>query len=110
MDGQVLSGLLKRAVIPVICLAISGYFLSHALAGPTGIFALDGIREKRALLEAERERLLAEEGRLAAEIALLDPSGADPDYADELVRRHLGVARPDELIVPLPDETQAGSR
>jgi hypothetical protein len=38
---------------------------------------------------------------LTRDIDLLDPRGADPDFADELVRRHLGVIRPDELIVPL---------
>jgi len=38
---------------------------------------------------------------LAHRAALLDPRRVDPDLADELVRRDLGVARPDELVVPL---------
>ena len=33
--------------------------------------------------------------------ALLDPNKADPDMADELVRKDLGLVRPDEVIVPL---------
>jgi cell division protein FtsB len=32
---------------------------------------------------------------------LLDPRKADPDMADELVRKDLGLVRPDEVIVPL---------
>jgi cell division protein FtsB len=32
---------------------------------------------------------------------LLDPKKADPDMADELVRRDLGLVRPDEVIIPL---------
>jgi hypothetical protein len=32
---------------------------------------------------------------------LLDPRRADPDMADELVRRDLGLVRPDEVVVPL---------
>ena len=32
---------------------------------------------------------------------LLDPNKADPDMADELVRKDLGLVRPDEVIVPL---------
>ena len=34
-------------------------------------------------------------------VALLDPKHVDPDMADELVRKQLGVANPDEVIVPL---------
>ena len=33
--------------------------------------------------------------------ALLDPRKADPDMADELVRRDLGLVRADEVILPL---------
>ena len=33
--------------------------------------------------------------------ALLDPRKADPDIADELVRKDLGLVRPDEVIIPL---------
>jgi len=32
---------------------------------------------------------------------LLDPRKADPDMADELVRKKLGLVRPDEVIIPL---------
>jgi cell division protein FtsB len=32
---------------------------------------------------------------------LLDPRKADPDMAEELVRKDLGLVRPDEVIVPL---------
>ena len=35
--------------------------------------------------------------------ALLDPRKADPDMADELVRKDLGLVRPDEVIVTLED-------
>jgi cell division protein FtsB len=31
----------------------------------------------------------------------LDPRHVDPDLADELIRRQLGVVRHDEVIVPL---------
>ncbi len=47
-----------------------------------------------AELEAERQQLRHRS-------ALLDPRKADPDIADELVRRDLGLVRPDEVIVPL---------
>lgn len=102
MDRLALAGLLRRASLPAICLAVGGYFLAHAFTGPSGVLALEGIRAQRARLEADQARLEAERAALERQIGLLDPRGADPDLADELVRRHLGVIRPDELVVPLP--------
>lgn len=107
IDGA-LAGLLRRALLPALCLAVGGYFLAHAFTGPSGILALEGIRAEQARLAAERARLEAERDALARRIALLDPRGADPDLADELVRRHLGVVRPDELVVPLPPAPSDG--
>lgn len=102
MNQGALAGLLKRALLPTLCLAVGGYFLAHAVSGPSGILALQAIRAERAQLEAVQARLEAERDALGRRIALLDPRGADPDYADELVRRNLGVMRPDEIVIPLP--------
>jgi len=33
--------------------------------------------------------------------ALLNPKKADPDLADEMVRKDLGLVRSDEVILPL---------
>jgi cell division protein FtsB len=107
MAVNMIGELVRRAAVPTLCLMVSAYFLHHAVIGPTGLLALDGVRAEKARLEAERAALEAEERRISAEISLLDPAGADPDYADELVRRHLGVVRPDEVIVPLPDAAPA---
>jgi cell division protein FtsB len=96
-----LGGYLKGAALPVGCLLVILYFGNHALFGPSGLLALDDIRQERAALAARHARLEAEQAALERSIRLLDPRGVDPDYADELVRRHLGVVRPDEVIVPL---------
>lgn len=97
---------IARAAIPAACLMIAAYFAGHALFGQTGVLALSDIHARKAELRAEHERLLESKRALDRDVALLDPRGVDPDYADELVRRHLGVVRPDEVIVPLPPETQ----
>jgi len=57
----------------------------------------------RALKErqAELAQLEAQKAQLRHHSALLDPKKADPDMADELVRRDLGLVRPDEVVVPL---------
>ncbi len=101
--------LFARAALPVSCLLVAGYFLAHALFGSSGLLALEDIRAERARLLSERAELAARRADLERRIALLDPRGADPDYADELVRRHLGVIRPDEIVIPLPPaEAPAG--
>lgn len=101
MQSATILDLMKRAALPAACLLIILYFGTHALFGPSGYFALDDIRRERAELQERQAALMQRKAALSRDIALLDPKGADPDFADELVRRHLGVIRPDEVIVPL---------
>src|SRR3982750_2590744 len=93
--------LIKRAAMPALVLLILGTFAGHAIAGPNGILAWGGYH--RALKERQAELVKIEEERaqLRHRSALLDPRKADPDMADELVRKGLGLVRPDEVIVPL---------
>ena len=51
--------------------------------------------------QVELAQLEQERAQLRHRSALLDPRKADPDMADELVRKDLGLVRPDEVIVPL---------
>jgi len=108
MQPATLFDLMKRAALPALCLLVMMYFGVHALFGSSGYLALDDIRRSRAELEERQAVLNQRRAALVRDIDLLDPRGADPDFADELVRRHLGVIRPDELIVPL-DRPEAGT-
>lgn len=100
--------LIRRAALPALCLMVAAYFGVHAIAGSTGLLALDEIRTQQDRLMIEQAHLELRRAALERDITLLDPAGADPDFADELVRRHLGVIRPDEVIVPLePPESRA---
>jgi cell division protein FtsB len=94
-------GMIRRAAMPALALIIIGTFGGHAVAGPNGLFAWGGyhrdLQDRRAeliLLEAERDRLKHRS-------ALLNPKKADPDMADEMIRRDLGLVRADEVILPL---------
>lgn len=98
-----LQALFRRAALPAACLMVAAYFGAHALLGEAGVLALDEIRSEKARLLSEQAVLEARNADLNRRIALLDPKGADPDYADELVRRNLGVIRPDEIVIPLPE-------
>jgi cell division protein FtsB len=53
--------------------------------------------------KAELAALEAERDDLRHKSALLDPRKADPDLADEMVRKDLGLVRADEVVVPLED-------
>ncbi len=110
MQPATLIDLMKRAALPAVCLLVMLYFGVHAVFGSSGYLALDDIRRSRGDLEGRHIALQQRRAALSRDIALLDPRGADPDFADELVRRHLGVIRPDELIVPLDRPSRAGPR
>ena len=94
-------GLIRRAAMPALALIIVGTFAGHAIAGPNGVLAWGGYH--RALKERQAELVSIEQERaqMRHRSALLDPRKADPDMADELVRKDLGLVRPDEVIIPL---------
>lgn len=101
MGGKRNIGLVRRAFWPALALLIVGNFAGYAIAGPNGLFAWGGYHHDLQERKAELVKLEAEKQRLRHRSALLDPRKADPDIADELVRRDLGLVRPDEVIVHL---------
>ena len=95
--------MVRRMVWPALSLVIIGTFAGHAVAGPNGLLAWGGYHREMEQRKVELAQLETERDRLKHRSALLDPRKADPDMADELVRRDLGLVRPDEVIVPLED-------
>jgi cell division protein FtsB len=93
--------LIRRAAIPALALIVVGTFAGHAIAGPNGILAWGGYHRALQERKAELAQIQAQQAQLKHRSDLLDPRKADPDIADELVRRDLGLVRPDEVIVPL---------
>ena len=94
-------GLIRRALGPALALIVIGTFAGHAIAGPNGLFAWGGYHRDLQIRQAELAKLDAVRAQLRHRSALLDPRKADPDMADELVRRDLGLVRADEVILPL---------
>ena len=93
--------LIRRAAWPAAGMLIIAYFLGAAVIGENGVLAWGDYRRARAERSVVLARLEAERARLAHRSQLLDPAHADPDLAEELVRRELGLVRPDEVIIPL---------
>ncbi|SFG28545.1 Septum formation initiator [Novosphingobium sp. CF614] len=81
-------------------LLLMGLFV---VAGPSGLIAWS---ENQRMLEQRRVKLvelMAERDRLKNRVNLLAPNKVDPDLAGELLRGNLNVARPDEMVMLLPE-------
>jgi cell division protein FtsB len=94
-------GLIRRAAWPALALVVVGTFAGHAIAGPNGILAWGSYHRALQQRQTELAQIERDHAALRHRSNLLDPRKADPDIADELVRKDLGLVRPDEVIVPL---------
>ncbi|WP_375421849.1 septum formation initiator family protein [uncultured Sphingomonas sp.] len=92
---------MKRAALPAIGFTLMAFFGAYAVLGPNGILAYGDY--KRQLVKREKHYAELDQQRtvLKNRVALLDPDHANPDMVDEMVRKELNVAHPDEVIVPL---------
>lgn len=77
------------------------FFGIYAVLGPNGLFAYGDYQ--RQLTRRDQDYVALDHRRevLRNRVSLLDPDHANPDMVDEMVRRQLNVAHPDEVIVPL---------
>jgi cell division protein FtsB len=95
--------IIKRAAWPAVALLICANFVGYAVAGSNGILSWGDYRRQKAEKLVELSQLETERGRLSHRADLLDPRRADPDLADELVRKDLGLVRPDEVVIQVKD-------
>ena len=86
----------------ILAVLIFAYFLFHAVQGDRGVLAWMQVRKQIADAEAQRAVVHNERTWWEHRVALLRADGLDRDMLDERVRRVLGLARPDELIVLNP--------
>ena len=93
--------LIRRAAMPALALVVVGTFAGHAVAGPNALLAWGGYHRDLEQRRIELASLEAERSQLRHRSALLNPKKADPDLADEMVRKDLGLVRSDEVILPL---------
>lgn len=98
---SVLGGTLRRAGLPALSLIFIAFFGGYAVWGPNGVIAWGEYKRQLAAKQVEYSRLDKQRTELRNRVQLLDPRHANPDMVDELVRKQLNVAHPDEVIVPL---------
>ncbi len=96
-----LLNLLRSAMWPAMALTIIAFFGGYALFGSNGVLAWGDYSQKFDSRTSELAAIRKERSELANRVALLDPRHANPDLVDELVRKELGLTKPDEVIIPL---------
>jgi cell division protein FtsB len=94
---------IKRAALPALAILIIANFMGYAVVGSNGVMSWGDYRRLKTERQVELAQLNEERARLTHRTDLLDPRRADPDLADEMIRRDLGLVRPDEVIIPLKD-------
>jgi len=101
--------LMRRAALPALGLLIIVNFLGYAVVGDNGVLSWGDYRRVKAERAVELAQLEVERDRLARRARLLDPRHADADLAEELIRRDLGLVRPDEVIIEIDEGAMAPS-
>ncbi len=94
-----LGSFLKGLALYAVAALLVGYFAFHAYHGNHGIVASRAFEQEAAQLERERNEIRAEREGWERRIALLKPESLDPDQVDELARRDLFFAHPNDLVV-----------
>ena len=95
--------LMRRAALPALGVLIIVNFVGYAVMGENGVLSWGDYRRMKTERAVQLAALEAERARLSHRAHLLDPRRADPDLAEELVRRELGLVRPDEVIIEIED-------
>ena len=97
--GRQFAKLLRSAIAPAVAILVVALFAGNALFGSNGLFAYGDYQRQLVERRAELKALEEERQQLENRVALLNPKGADPDYADELVRRQTMQIREDEVVI-----------
>jgi cell division protein FtsB len=100
-QAKYLLKLLRSALWPAVAFTVIAFFGFYALFGSNGLLAWGDYVQRYDVRTVELAKVQKSRAELANRVALLDPRRANPDMVDELVRRDLGLAHPDEVIIPL---------
>jgi cell division protein FtsB len=99
---------LKRAfdalVLPVVFLAVSGYFVWHAMHGERGLIAREQRLADIAAARSDLARAEADRDAIERRVSGLRGDRLDRDQLDERARALLNMAGRDEIVVPYPQD------
>lgn len=93
--------LLFSAFGPAIAILLLLFFAGYVVLGSNGVLAWGDYSRQLRTAKVELRKTQVARGELKNRVEALDPRRVDPDLADELIRRQLGVVHHDEVVVPL---------
>jgi cell division protein FtsB len=96
--------LLKGVLVPALFLAVSGYFVWHAVHGERGLMARDKRQADIVSARAELTRAETERDAMERRVAGLRGDRLDRDQLEERARSLLNMVGRDEVIVPYGPE------
>ncbi len=86
-------------IIPTICLAILGYFGTHAYQGNLGVISRAQMESQSLDLEFELARLRQEKSQMEHKVALLRDGQIEKDMLDQQARAMLNLVKGDEWVL-----------
>ena len=98
--GRELKRRVRSAALPVIYLAITGYFVWNAVQGNRGLVAYAQREELLRRVTADRTAAMSERDAWERRVTGLRTARLDADTLDERSRAMLNLARPTDVIVP----------
>jgi cell division protein FtsB len=93
--------ILNTLALYTLAALLIGYFGVNAYNGDRGLKAKEDIERQMATLNAELDRLKAEQAQWERRIALLKSDDLDPDMLDERARTLLDYTDPHDLTLML---------
>jgi len=90
-----------RLIIPMLCIAVLGYFGYHAFNGSYGISAKHRHEQRIGELEIELAEIVERRQLLESRTSLLSDGSIEKDILDEHARKSLGLMRSDEVVILL---------
>jgi cell division protein FtsB len=90
----------------VVALVLMAYFTYHAINGSRGLIAWHQYEGELEAAQQELAALKADRLDLEQKVRRMRHDGLDADLLDEVARRTLSLAEPEDVIILLDDEGQ----
>lgn len=100
---------LSQLIIPSVVMLVLLYTGFQLVNGERGIFTWRLVKKQVEKLELQNIQLKEEVNHLEADVQHLKKP-IDPDYMDELVRRHLPYGKAGDLVILVSPSGYGGSR
>jgi cell division protein FtsB len=94
-----LSRIVQSLALHLGAALIIGYFAVQAYDGNYGLLARRAFEREIGELTRERAAVMAERADWGHRVGLLRPDRLDPDILEELARRDLNYAHPNDLVM-----------